>query len=168
MLFLDLDSSAFNTIFPQHLTEKLSLLGVKTSLCNWTLGFLTSRPQSVWIRNNISNTASLHTGTPQGCVLSPLLFRMNKISPTRYPTLHPQSQQHCRWPPSPLTHTPGKRTWSIQAHTNRLERFLPSSLNSLQLDWTHTMPTRSLTIQSWPSGPLQPHIYTHTILLNCS
>ncbi|KAI5088449.1 putative ATP-dependent RNA helicase DDX31 [Silurus meridionalis] len=33
MLFIDF-SSAFNTIIPQHLIEKLSLLGLNTSLCN--------------------------------------------------------------------------------------------------------------------------------------
>ncbi|KAK3529821.1 hypothetical protein QTP86_006907 [Hemibagrus guttatus] len=36
MLFIDF-SSAFNTIIPQHLIEKLSLLGLNTSLCNWIL-----------------------------------------------------------------------------------------------------------------------------------
>ncbi|KAK3526466.1 hypothetical protein QTP70_028680 [Hemibagrus guttatus] len=40
MLFIDF-SSAFNTIIPQHLIEKLSLLGLNTSLCNWILDFLT-------------------------------------------------------------------------------------------------------------------------------
>ncbi|KAK3534942.1 hypothetical protein QTP70_002022 [Hemibagrus guttatus] len=73
MLFIDF-SSAFNTIIPQHLTEKLSLLGINTSLCNWILDFLTGRPQSVRIRNSTSSTTTLNTGAPQGCVLSPLLF----------------------------------------------------------------------------------------------
>ncbi|KAK3531741.1 hypothetical protein QTP70_027281 [Hemibagrus guttatus] len=45
MLFIDF-SSAFNTIIPQHLNEKLSLLGINTSLCNWILDYLTGRPQS--------------------------------------------------------------------------------------------------------------------------
>ncbi|KAK1803181.1 hypothetical protein P4O66_021705, partial [Electrophorus voltai] len=45
MLFIDF-SSAFNTIVPQHLIGKLSLLGLNTSLCNWILDFLTGRPQS--------------------------------------------------------------------------------------------------------------------------
>ncbi|KAI5086598.1 gastrula zinc finger protein XlCGF28.1-like [Silurus meridionalis] len=45
MLFIDL-SSAFNTIIPQHLIEKLNLLGLNTSLCNWILDFLTERPHS--------------------------------------------------------------------------------------------------------------------------
>ncbi|KAK3560212.1 hypothetical protein QTP86_000769 [Hemibagrus guttatus] len=69
-------SSAFNTIIPQHLIEKLSLLGLNTSLCNWILDFLTGRPQSVWIGNSISSTTTLSTGAPQGCVLSPLLFTL--------------------------------------------------------------------------------------------
>ncbi|KAK3532777.1 hypothetical protein QTP86_028146, partial [Hemibagrus guttatus] len=69
MLFIDF-SSAFNTIIPQHLIEKLRKLGLNTSLCNWILDFLTGRPQSVWICNS---TTTLSTGAPQGCVLSPLL-----------------------------------------------------------------------------------------------
>ncbi|KAK3534304.1 hypothetical protein QTP86_014224 [Hemibagrus guttatus] len=43
MLFINF-SSAFNTIIPQHLIEKLSLLGLNTSLCNWILDFLTASP----------------------------------------------------------------------------------------------------------------------------
>ncbi|KAF7705702.1 hypothetical protein C0J45_2296, partial [Silurus meridionalis] len=42
MLFIDF-SSAFNMIIPQHLIEKLSLLGLNTSLCNWILDFLFGR-----------------------------------------------------------------------------------------------------------------------------
>ncbi|KAI5611683.1 gastrula zinc finger protein XlCGF28.1-like [Silurus asotus] len=75
MLFNDF-SSAFNTIIPQHLIEKLNLLGLNTSLCNWILDFLTGRPQSVRIENSISSTTTLSTGAPQGCVLSPLLFTL--------------------------------------------------------------------------------------------
>ncbi|KAK3527083.1 hypothetical protein QTP86_010787, partial [Hemibagrus guttatus] len=43
---------------------------------NWTLGFLTGRPQSVRIGNSTSSTTTLSTGAPQGCVLSPLLFTL--------------------------------------------------------------------------------------------
>ncbi|KAK3563541.1 hypothetical protein QTP86_030952, partial [Hemibagrus guttatus] len=69
-------SSAFNTIIPQHLIEKLSLLGLNTSLCNWILDFLTGRPQSVRIGDSLSSTNTLSTGAPQGCVLSTLLFTL--------------------------------------------------------------------------------------------
>ena len=75
MLFVDF-SSAFNTIIPQHLISKLVPLGLGTPMCNWLLDFLTDRPQSVRVGNNTSNTISLSTGSPQGCVLSPLLFTL--------------------------------------------------------------------------------------------
>ncbi|KAF7662782.1 hypothetical protein LDENG_00226130 [Lucifuga dentata] len=75
MLFVDF-SSAFNTIIPQHLVSKLVPLGFSTPLCNWLLDFLTDRPQSVRVGNNTSSVISLSTGSPQGCVLSPLLFTL--------------------------------------------------------------------------------------------
>ncbi len=75
MLFIDF-SSAFNTIIPQHLINKLNLLGLNNSLCNWILNFLTGRPQSVCVGHNTSSTTTLSTGAPQGCVLSPLLFML--------------------------------------------------------------------------------------------
>ncbi|KAI4901822.1 hypothetical protein NFI96_010215 [Prochilodus magdalenae] len=75
MLFIDF-SSAFNTIIPQDLIGKLNLLGLNTSLSNWILDFLTGRPQSVRIGRNTSSITMLNTGTPQGCVLSPLLFTL--------------------------------------------------------------------------------------------
>ncbi|KAK3533494.1 hypothetical protein QTP70_023360, partial [Hemibagrus guttatus] len=56
--------------------EKLSLLGLNTTLCNWILDFLTGRPHSVRIGNSLSSTTKLSTGAPQGCVLSPLLFTL--------------------------------------------------------------------------------------------
>ncbi len=75
MLFIDF-SSAFNTIIPQQLINKLSLLGPNISLCNWILDFLTGIPQSVRVGHNTSSTTTLSTGAPQGCVLSPLLFTL--------------------------------------------------------------------------------------------
>ncbi|KAK3534925.1 hypothetical protein QTP70_002009 [Hemibagrus guttatus] len=65
-----------DAICTTHLTEKLSLLNINTSLCNWILDFLTGRPQSVRIRNSTSSTTTLNTGAPQGCVLSALLFTL--------------------------------------------------------------------------------------------
>ncbi|KAL0160065.1 hypothetical protein M9458_043790, partial [Cirrhinus mrigala] len=75
MLFIDF-SSAFNTIIPQQLIHKLNLLGLNTSLCIWILDSLTGRPQSVRVSRNTSNTTTLSTDAPQGCVLSPLLFTL--------------------------------------------------------------------------------------------
>ncbi|KAK3515067.1 hypothetical protein QTP70_006005 [Hemibagrus guttatus] len=47
-LFIDY-SSAFNTFLPPKFTHKLFALGPHRTLCDWLLGFLTGRPQSVRI-----------------------------------------------------------------------------------------------------------------------
>ncbi|KAK3530554.1 hypothetical protein QTP86_027916 [Hemibagrus guttatus] len=75
MLFVDF-SSAFNTIVPHKLWDKLNNLGLTTTLCSWILDFLTNRPQNVRVRNHTSATITLNTGAPQGCVLSPALFTL--------------------------------------------------------------------------------------------
>ncbi|KAI3366023.1 hypothetical protein L3Q82_009854, partial [Scortum barcoo] len=61
---------------PQTLVQKLTTLGLSSTLCNWVLDFLTDRPQSVRIHDVSSSSISLSTGSPQGCVLSPLLFTL--------------------------------------------------------------------------------------------
>ncbi|KAK3524971.1 hypothetical protein QTP86_011789 [Hemibagrus guttatus] len=68
------ESSAFNTVIPHRLSEKLLTLGLAPSLCNWVLNFLMDRPQSVRVGNRTSGIRTVSTGTPQGCVLSPLLY----------------------------------------------------------------------------------------------
>ena len=75
MLFIDY-SSAFNTIVPSKLINKLRTLRLNTSLCNWFLDFLTGHPQVVKVGNNTSATLILNTGDPQRCVLSPLLYSL--------------------------------------------------------------------------------------------
>lgn len=75
MLFIDY-SSAFNTVIPQSLCDKLLLLGLTPSLCSWVLSFLSDRPQSVRIGNITSATRSVSIGCPQGCVSSPLLYTL--------------------------------------------------------------------------------------------
>ncbi|KAF7706728.1 gastrula zinc finger protein XlCGF28.1-like, partial [Silurus meridionalis] len=75
MLFIDF-SSAFNTVHPTVLITKLSELGICPYICRWILNFLTNRPQSVRLGNQVSSTLILNTGIPQGCVLSPLLYSL--------------------------------------------------------------------------------------------
>ncbi|KAK0155353.1 putative RNA-directed DNA polymerase from transposon BS [Merluccius polli] len=73
MLFVDF-SSAFNTIIPRRLVTKLTKLGLSSSICQWIMDFLTNQPQTVRIGQHISSQLALSTGSPQGCVLSPLLY----------------------------------------------------------------------------------------------
>ena len=67
-----LDSSAFNTIVPSKLINKLRTLGLNTCLCNWTLDFLTGCPQVVRVGNNTFATLILN----QVCVLSTILYSL--------------------------------------------------------------------------------------------
>ena len=55
---------------------KLHKLGISISTCNWILDFLINRPQTVRLNNLSSTTLPLHTGVPQACVLSPLLYTL--------------------------------------------------------------------------------------------
>ncbi len=75
LLFIDY-SSAFNTIVPTKLADKLTDLGLNTSLCDWIQDFLTARPQVVKVSQFTSNSITLNVGAPQGCVLSPLLYSL--------------------------------------------------------------------------------------------
>ncbi|KAK7912504.1 hypothetical protein WMY93_012715 [Mugilogobius chulae] len=75
ILFVDF-SSAFNTILPALLQDKLSQLNVPDSICRWITDFLTDRRQCVRLGKNVSTTRTINTGSPQGCVLSPLLFSL--------------------------------------------------------------------------------------------
>ncbi|KAF7645680.1 hypothetical protein LDENG_00199970, partial [Lucifuga dentata] len=75
LLFIDF-SSAFNTIIPDILIKKLLDLHLPPSTCAWIKNFLTDRPQSVRLGSHLSSTLTLSTGSPQGCMLSPLLYTL--------------------------------------------------------------------------------------------
>ncbi|KAK3557583.1 hypothetical protein QTP70_030513, partial [Hemibagrus guttatus] len=75
ILFVDF-SSAFNTIVPALLRDKLFQLNVPDSMCSWITDFLTDRRQFVRLGTHVSNLQHISTGSPQGCVLSPLLFSL--------------------------------------------------------------------------------------------
>ena len=72
-LFLDF-SSAFNTIKPSILIDRLNELNVNANIVSWIFQFLTNRTQYVKFQNFVSGSITTNTGSPQGCVLSPVLF----------------------------------------------------------------------------------------------
>ncbi len=69
-------SSAFNTILPDRLVNKLLDLGISHSICLWIKDFLSDRPQKLKVGRHYSLCLSLSTGSLQGCVLSPLLYTL--------------------------------------------------------------------------------------------
>ncbi len=69
-------SSAFNTIIPDLLLDKLTQLSVPTSICQWIISFLTDRHQLVRLGKLTSRTLTISNGAPQGFVLSPQLFSL--------------------------------------------------------------------------------------------
>ena len=71
--FIDF-SSAFNTIKVHIMIEKLRQVDVKPSLILWITDFLSNRTQQVKVHDQLSQQITLNTGSPQGCVLSALLF----------------------------------------------------------------------------------------------
>ena len=75
-------SSAFNTIIPSLLKDKLIQLGVPDSTCRWIIDFLSDRKQHVRLGKHLSESRTISTGSPQGCVLSPLLFSLYSNSCT--------------------------------------------------------------------------------------
>ena len=67
-------SSAFNTLQTHILVDKLKQMNVPSSLILWIQDFLSNRTQRVKIQNEMSDTITINTGSPQGCVLSAPLF----------------------------------------------------------------------------------------------
>ena len=75
VMFFDF-SSAFNTIQPVLLCEKLHKFQVDTSTTTWIYDYLTNRPQFVKLKGCVSDMVVSSTGAPQGTVLSPFLFTL--------------------------------------------------------------------------------------------
>ena len=75
ILFVDF-SSAFNTIAPALLQNKLTQLSMPEPTCRWITDFLSDRKQRVRLDKLVSEPWTISTGAPQGCVLSPLLFSL--------------------------------------------------------------------------------------------
>jgi gmma-aminobutyric acid receptor subunit gamma/cGMP-dependent protein kinase 2 len=90
-LFIDF-SSAFNTINPAILINKLESYKIHPNIVNWLYDFLTNRSQRVVTPLSTSQSLNTSTGSPQGCVISLLLFSLyvidmpssDNIKPVKY------------------------------------------------------------------------------------
>ena len=74
-MFFDF-SSAFNTIQPHLLVQKLLKMKLPFSVVSWIFDYLTNRLQYVRLNGVISSVICANTGAPQGTVLAPFLFSL--------------------------------------------------------------------------------------------
>lgn len=72
-LFADY-SSAFNLVSHSRLLQKLQSYHVPSYLNTVIASFLSNRPQIVKVGKNVSTVSISNTGTPQGSVISPILY----------------------------------------------------------------------------------------------
>ena len=79
-VFLDLEK-AFDMVWREGIIEQLSKMGVKGKPLEWIHNFLQDRSIQVRVGSALSEPLVVENGTPQGSVLSPLLFiiMMNAI-----------------------------------------------------------------------------------------
>ncbi len=74
LMFVDF-SSAFNTIQPHLQIQRLrNNFGLKGNIAGWILDFLTYRTQRARVNGQFSDLSVTSTGSPQGCILSSLLY----------------------------------------------------------------------------------------------
>lgn len=67
---------AFDSVWHDGVRYKLAALGLPVKLVRLVSSFLTGRTIRVRVEGELSAPVTLHAGTPQGSVLSPLLFNM--------------------------------------------------------------------------------------------
>ena len=75
ILFINF-SSAFNTTQPQLMASKLLKFDINPRLILWIVNFLVNRFQTVHHHAVLSSSCSISTDSPQGTVLSPILFTL--------------------------------------------------------------------------------------------
>ena len=66
----------FNVIQPHLMASKLSILDVNPRLILCIVDFLVNRSQTVRHQAALSSSRSISTGSPQGTVISPVLFTL--------------------------------------------------------------------------------------------
>ena len=82
-------SAAFDMLQPELLCRKMKLMGGDDSSIKWFRSFLTGRRQIVKVGGSLSAAKEVNVGSPQGSLLSPLLFVL-------YTSDLGEWLQHCR------------------------------------------------------------------------
>ncbi|KAF7650069.1 hypothetical protein LDENG_00131950 [Lucifuga dentata] len=72
-VFFDIEK-AYDMMWKEGLIIKLNKLGIKGNMLKWLKSFLNDRSIQVRIGKNYSRSCFVENGTPQGSIISPLLF----------------------------------------------------------------------------------------------
>lgn len=73
--YIDL-KSAFDIVWPEGLKYKLAMSGVRGNMLGWLSSYLCGRTVKVLVGGTTSESVEISRGTPQGAVLSPILFNV--------------------------------------------------------------------------------------------
>jgi len=76
-VFLDIEK-AYDSLWKEGLMIKIFDLGVRGRMFNWIKDFLMKRTIQVKVGNVSSKTVGIENGTPQGSVISPVLFNTHR------------------------------------------------------------------------------------------
>ena len=74
-LFIDF-TSALNTVSPTILTHQIVDIELHSNMINLVYSFMTDRSQHVITEAGVSDSLTTNIGSPQGCVLSIVLFSL--------------------------------------------------------------------------------------------
>lgn len=74
-VFLDIEK-AYDTVWKEGLMIKLYDAGVRGRMLNWIKDFLKERTIQVRVDGSMSSKENVENGTPQGSVISPVLFNV--------------------------------------------------------------------------------------------
>ena len=72
-IFIDVEK-AFDSVWHNGLRHKLKNINLPTKIIRLMSSFISDRTLSIKVNDEISDSVKLNAGTPQGSVLSPLLF----------------------------------------------------------------------------------------------
>ena len=162
-VFLDIEK-AFDRAQPLVILEELVRLGVKGKMLTWIQRYLTGRKARVIFQGQASGYMLLENGTPQGGVLSPMLYNvlMNVLAQLNYPA----GTQHIGYADDVVLQTSGKNSAvnmqeALDALTDKCEEIglTVSHTKTKAMAKTRSIPPTKLHIQGRDIDWVATHKY---------